>query len=158
MSNYLLNTLSPLLFNKGGRIFCSEFVEVETWRERHELPSGAGARDRRCTLVPVSPVQPPARCYSKAPAQRIQGYIRGYIGGGESETEAHPAGVRCIYGVTWDYMCGGREGEREGERGREREKHSQTSSNPLDSTAYQSIDTTRKYYPPEKIIGVRWIH
>jgi hypothetical protein len=52
----------------------------------------------------------------------------------------------------------GREGEREGERGREREKHSQTSSNPLDSTAYQSIDTTSKYYPPEKIIGVRWIH
>jgi hypothetical protein len=34
----------------------------------------------------------------------------------------------------------------------EREKHSQPSSKPIDSTAHQSIDTTSKKYPPEKII------
>jgi hypothetical protein len=51
------------------RIFCSESVEVETWRERQELLSGAGSRDRRCALVPV---HPPAQYYSIAPAQRIK--------------------------------------------------------------------------------------
>jgi hypothetical protein len=106
------------------------------------------------------PAPTPTRCYSIAPAQRIQEYIWGYICGGESEREAPYAGVRCIYGITWDYICGGREGQRDG--GGEcreentcnyRQNHStaQHSSNPLDSTVNQSIDTTSKKYLPEKI-------
>ena len=123
VSNYLLNTLSPLLFNKGGRIFCSEFVEVETWRERHELPSGAGARDRRCTLVPVSPVQPPARCYSKAPAQRKV----------EERARQRPTLRECgVYMGLRGIICAAGERERgrerEGERERNTPKHRQTHS------------------------------
>jgi hypothetical protein len=64
-------------------------------------------------------------------------------------------------GVTWDYMCGEREGERERERTTLTPNHRQTHStitvrqNHSTSTAHQSIDTTlwqarsydRSFYP-----------
>jgi hypothetical protein len=74
---------------------------------------GTGAA-LRCLLYLLGPT----RCYSIAPAQRIQGYIWGYICGGESER-----GPPCRRAV---YICGyvgliawrrerRREGEGEGE-------------------------------------------
>ena len=62
----------PHATNSKGGSFSSDFVENRRGREGHELRSGAGSRDRRCAPLPA---YPPTRCYSIAPAQRIQGYI-----------------------------------------------------------------------------------
>jgi hypothetical protein len=53
VSNYLLNTISLLLFIARAAGFSSDFVEETTRGEARELCSGAGSSNRRCAPLPA---------------------------------------------------------------------------------------------------------